>query len=332
MKKLLLLCAVGCSFFYVQAARAQWVQLKGLSDSANGHIWNLAVIGNRILAGTGNTGMFVSTDIGATWVPSGLQNMNISILADSGAKIYVSNGGVVMQSLDSGKTWDTINSGLPVQSLAVSGGIIFAGMYYGGLYNTTNDGASWNLISLRGQTVYSLFVSGGNLLASADSGIILSTDNGVTWSNRSEPNEATSFAALNGNIFAGTGDHGVYKSTDNGYTWAVTSMSTGWVYSFVVSGNNIFGATNNGIILSTDNGTSWHAVDNGFPIVYNEYPEVVGLAISGGVYFCRHGYQRYMAARSFGGVNSFGYRCASSDHYFITNAPSNYDRGYNRVA
>ncbi|HZV13318.1 MAG TPA: T9SS type A sorting domain-containing protein [Candidatus Kapabacteria bacterium] len=285
MKNLFILFAISCLLLVSTAVQAQWVQLNGLSDSANGHIWNLAVIGNRILAGTGNTGMFVSTDSGATWLPSGLQNKDISILTDSGAKIYVSGGAGVMQSLDSGKTWSSIDSNLPVQSLAVSGGTIFAGMYYGGLYITTDDGVSWNLISLRGQTVYSLFVYGGILLASADSGIILSTDNGVTWSNRGEPNEVTSFAALNGNIFAGTGDHGVYKSTDNGYTWSVTSMSTGWVYKFIVSGTNIFGATNNGVILSTDSGTSWHAVDNGFPIVYNQYPEVNALAISGGYIF-----------------------------------------------
>ena len=69
------------------------------------------------------------------------------------------------------------------------------------------------------------------------------------------------------NIFAGT-NGGVILSTNNGSSWS--AVNTGLppntsVWSLAISGTIIFAGTLDGVFLSTDNGSSWIAVNIGLP-------------------------------------------------------------------
>jgi len=140
--------------------------------------------------------------------------------------------------------------------------------------------AQWVQTGLEGKGIYSLAVSGSNIFAGSDSGIVyLSTNNGTNWTsvNNGLPNSAIYSLLTNGNnIFAGTKSSGGYLSTNNGSNWTDLNDSMGTINMFAISGSNIFeGGT--GVSLSTDSGKSWKKVNNGL----TNYGWVTSLAVSG---------------------------------------------------
>ena len=90
-------------------------------------------------------------------------------------------------STDNGTTWTAaVDSGLgypSIQSLAVSGGALFAGTVHG-VFLSTDNGASWTAVNsgLTDTSILSMAVGGGNVFAGTDSGgVFLTTNNGETW-------------------------------------------------------------------------------------------------------------------------------------------------------
>jgi photosystem II stability/assembly factor-like uncharacterized protein len=140
--------------------------------------------------------------------------------------------------------------------------------------------AQWVQAGLESKDIYSLAVSGSNIFAGSDSGMVyLSTNNGTNWTvvNNGLPNNAIYALLTNGNIiFAGTKSSGSYLSTNNGSNWTDLNDSMGTINMFAVSGSNIFeGGT--GVSLSTDSGKSWKKVNKGL----TNYGWVTSLAVSG---------------------------------------------------
>ncbi|MHB8581408.1 MAG: WD40/YVTN/BNR-like repeat-containing protein [Ignavibacteriaceae bacterium] len=111
MKKLLQSLFIIISFIlYTVEVNAQWVQTNG---PYGGIIYALAVSNN----GTGGTNLFAGSD---SW------------------------GGGVFLSTNNGTSWTPVNTGLPtikiVQTLAINGTNIFAGLNGGGVFLSTNTG------------------------------------------------------------------------------------------------------------------------------------------------------------------------------------------------
>jgi hypothetical protein len=126
--------------------------------------------------------------------------------------------------------------------------------------------AQWVQAGLEGKYIYSLAVSGSNIFAGSDSGVVyLSTDNGINWTtvNNGLPNNAI-FALLTyeNSIYAGTDGAGGYLSTNNGATWTHLNDSMGTINMFAVNGSIIFEG-GKGVSRSTDNGMTWTRVNNG---------------------------------------------------------------------
>jgi hypothetical protein len=95
----------------------------------------------------------------------------IDALAVSGANLFAGTGdGGVFRSSNNGASWTAASTGLTdtsVYAFAVSGENLFAGTYRGGVFRSSDNGASWMAAStgLTGVQVIALAVSGANLFA-----------------------------------------------------------------------------------------------------------------------------------------------------------------------
>ncbi len=111
----------------------------------------LAVNGTNIYAVNGNNSLLVSTDTASTWdsllTPAG----RISAIAFSDSEIFVGSYAGILRSIDGGKHWDSLNTGLPgsppgVNCLTVHGTNVFAGTS-AGVYILNNDNTSWTAVN-----------------------------------------------------------------------------------------------------------------------------------------------------------------------------------------
>ena len=115
--------------FMTTNSGASWTATNsGLTDT---HVSQIAAVGTRLFAVTLN-GVFVSGNNGTSWVAdsSSLRNVNCFLVATTQLLAGTDDSGVYL-SLDSGATWTSFNAGLPdgtrVWSLAASSDSIFAG-------------------------------------------------------------------------------------------------------------------------------------------------------------------------------------------------------------
>lgn len=298
--KFLLLVSLG--FGNINPLRAQWVQVREGWEN----MYTLATIGNTVFAG-GDSGVFRSTDYGATWAASdsGLtyyyqsfyqmvpMTPKVSAFAVMGTNLFAAGLGGVFLSKDSGSTWNRVSDGLPnarnglsgvdttdVTSLAVVGTNLFAGTVGSGIFLSTDKGSTWSGPVLGSLTETSCFVfgaSGLNIVSGQlfQDGVYepystyLSTDNGKSWKPSHWPAPMTALAVIDTIIFAGTGS-GVLVSADTGTTWYPCGYAGEYGNTFAVSGTNIFTDGGWGVYLSTNRGGSWTQVNAGLP-QYTDY-------------------------------------------------------------
>jgi hypothetical protein len=202
-------------------------------------VYALAVLGNRIFAGT-DRGVFVSTNSGASWAAS--------------------NSGLPSAS--------AYNSYPPyVSALGVIGTILLASTNRG-LYRSTDFGASWTATSLlrEGSDVPSFAAIGTDFFAASEGGVFRSTDNGATWMPLSSglTDDRVSGITANGtSLYAKTVGGGVFRSTDNGASWTSLNNTRAnvSVQSLATIGSNLFEGTTAGVFLSTDCGASWSSLN-----------------------------------------------------------------------
>ena len=110
-----------------------------------------------------------------------------------------------------------------VQSLAISGNNIFAGVERQGVYLSTNNGSSWSAVN------------------NGLSGIGL---------------DVTSLAVDGSKIFAGTSGEGIYMTSNNGGNWIETNtgLTNNPILSLAANGANLFAVNGISVFLSTNKG------------------------------------------------------------------------------
>ena len=232
------------------------------------------------------SGLYVSTDAGATWTNklyTGLRMYAVAVDPTNPAKLYVGTDySSVLRSSDGGETWQSATFGPPgansyVQALAIdrlAPNTIYAGLSdYSNvlrLYKSTDGGVTWTGLAI-GSDVFVIALdptTSGTVYAGTSHGVYKSTNGGATWSNLGVALAYVFGLAIDPTapsiVYAGS-NLGVFKSTDGGSTWnQIRSTPT---YAVAVDPNNhtfILAATNgSGVIRTGTSGLFWGAVNNG---------------------------------------------------------------------
>ncbi len=261
---------VSLLFVFLSSARTQtqfWTQTNG---PYGGTVYGLArdSVG-RLYACTPTSGVFRSTDAGASWqrASEGLLSQFTYDLAvtPAGTLLATSSSWGVFRSTDFGHTW--VNAGLigtRASSIAAHfNGRVFVATIDSGLFRSTDDGLSWQQIlppvGFRYYVGVGITPLGSVLTSSNRDGVVRSTDGGDTWHDTNLDTLAATYCAFgNYKLYAGAfGD--VYRSSDDGLTWARCWLNRTDPIALTVdhSGIIIAGLRYNGIVRSTNDGQTW---------------------------------------------------------------------------
>lgn len=275
---------------------SQWIK----SDIASGaQALCFAQVGTNLFAGMLDSGLYVSSDDGTSWTPSGLAGKQVRALAAIGATLFAGTSdqigdGAVYRSTNNGASWiATTGISTAVMCLAVRGTTLFAGTATGsGIFASSNNGATWNSeTATGGATILALAVSGSNIFAGTDQGMFVSSNNGTGWeainSGLIQSDWVYALAVSGANLFAATSE-GVCLTTNNGTTWSVINSNSGvkgwFAQGMAASGSNVFAGTDSGVFLSTNIGSSWTSVSMGATDTNVALLGVLGSALYCGTY------------------------------------------------
>ncbi|MCX6634555.1 MAG: hypothetical protein NT090_05640 [Acidobacteria bacterium] len=181
-------------------------------------------------------GVYKSTDGGVTWHPANdartaEQNINV-LVVDPRSESVVHAGtvkGGILRTLDGGRSWETLNRGLPImdaRALAVDPGnwmVFYAGLERGGIWKSMDAGGTWQpagagmepQASVRDIAIDptdSRVVYAGDLR----SGIYRSEDGGKLWVQinkglRTRAVKALALSSDGGTLYAATDGEGVFR-------------------------------------------------------------------------------------------------------------------------
>jgi photosystem II stability/assembly factor-like uncharacterized protein len=184
-----------------------------------------------VYAGTAGNGVYRSANSGASWSPAGLggkQVLAIAVDRSNPDVVYAGtdgSGGTAWKSVDSGKNWTQIQSGIAglsvfaLSTIPSQAGIVYAGTS-NGIYQSINGGAGWTQIGLNGLAASALLVhpqSNKVLFAGTQNGVYTSQEEGASWK-ALEPALInpqvwclSAGATSSGYVFIGTQASGMYR-------------------------------------------------------------------------------------------------------------------------
>jgi len=224
----------------------------------------------------------------------------ISILVSSGEAVFAGTRDGIYKTADSGTTWgkltgenDTINHAT-VRGIAVRDTLMFVALTYnfnGIIYKSEDSGKNWkrcgNGFPPDITFMYSVVISGNNVLAGASGGIFYSTDTGESW----QPSNLTSGSVIKMSVtenyvYAVLESGGVYRSSDDGITWTPSFDPPSAFFTGLTALGNIAYTSlfDDGIYYTTDNGNNWFPA--GFPTGASGYavefvPAEPGMVLAG---------------------------------------------------
>ena len=259
---------------------------------------------NRLWAGFYDSGgLAMSTDGGQTWTTeaAGLaDNPVFDLLAlpstnsKSGVVLWAATRDGLMQSNDSGASWQLATGNLPPASgfalAADDTGRLYAGFDDNGIYWQTEDGVDWIPLAegtpLASAAVFSLVVSanGRQIYAGTPGqGVWASSDRGQNWV-AAYPGEYAPALALNpsnANLAIASLRERLVRTQDGGQSWhtiPLTPPHDEFVSLLWLADGTLGAGTSQGrLYRSNDNGDTWMQGGNGLPP-----GGVLSLAVSGG--------------------------------------------------
>ena len=249
---------LGAGPYTAQAGVNVWSSLGPSGALVNALVADPATAGT-LYAGTLTSGVFKSTDGGATWTiaNTGLTNPDVSALAadpSTPGTLYAGTDGGVFKSTDGGRTWGLASTGLTdlrVKTITVdpaSPSRLYVGTFTGA-FASTDGAATWTAIAPNVVSPPHTF-----------SRIVI------------DPFTSGTLYAETSFCFFGCGYHGpVFKSIDGGATWnAITPIDgLSGIGSLIVDPivpGTLYGTTLTGrVVKSTDGGTAWADFSDGLP-------------------------------------------------------------------
>jgi len=155
--------ACGNGIFSSTNLGSSWIPL----TLANG-VGPITSMGGYLIAGTATTaptGLYYSSNNGATWEQSSITNWTSYAFTSSGSNLFV---GVqfsgVRVSTNQGVNWSATGLGAAtVLSLLTSGSSTYAGTEFNGIYTSNNNGVNWTSTSFGSFGAFSIITQGGFL-------------------------------------------------------------------------------------------------------------------------------------------------------------------------
>jgi hypothetical protein len=260
-----------------RSANAQftaWVY-RNYNGLGSGKVTALASVGKVVIAGTADSGVYISNNLGINWTKksNGLINQHILSLAGDGGKLYAGTaGGGVFVSSDTGTTWvaqSTGLGGLTVNALLAKGDTLIAGTAGSGVYASVSGGTLWFALNngLTDLNITSLAYSGSTAFIGTPSGVFSGSLTAFVWTltNTGLGNTHINDLIIKADTVYAATDAGVYYSLLSAVSWSAAGSFTDTVNALVAYGANILAGTNTGGIYKSAIGTfTWSAVNSGF--------------------------------------------------------------------
>jgi photosystem II stability/assembly factor-like uncharacterized protein len=253
-----------------------WTQSDvGLTDPVVNALWLDQKNPSTVLAGTTFTGIFQSTDAGATWKV--VAPLSTYAFLKMNGTLYAATTSGLAQSSDDGATWAIGSNTQPGASLAASGQTIYEGLLTGGVLVQTSPTGPWSSTSFGGvnaassiavnptnpqNAVVSDFVSYQSI-----PDIYVTTNYGIPWAAANLSTCAVQAVGpdwAGGTFYAGC-DFVLLQSVDNGVDWSTIETIFVDVRSFTPgttgSPGNFFMGSDQGLYVTADGGTTWQSLN-----------------------------------------------------------------------
>jgi photosystem II stability/assembly factor-like uncharacterized protein len=241
-----------------------------------------------LFAGTGEGGIFRSTDGGETWMSAseGLRvykNNTLSpifALTQKGNILYAGTGHDLFCSTNDGDSWQQLTNfqrGWGISGVAFIGDTIYIGRHIEeSVFFSNDNGKSWTQIDsgLTDRMGPSLIASGTTLFAQMRDHVFRLKAGEQSWTkltfddprtkNTVEPS-IRGFAVSDKMLYAATADGNLFRSTNMGNSWeSIKPKSTQHSYDALTAVENTVFYINDGrVFRSTDAGNSWRIFNTG---------------------------------------------------------------------
>ncbi|MEJ2637127.1 MAG: hypothetical protein P8184_17805 [Calditrichia bacterium] len=224
---------------------------------------------SRLLASSDFGGVYLSGDLGASWVNIGLRGAGIvKVFIASDGVFYAGTQDGLYFSENDGETWHKVNygpAGMILQIYENTGGTLFVASG-GGLFYRPVGGKIWQEIEGPGAESVLAVAEGGPdvLFVAAAAGIFRSDDNGISWERI--PIDDQYFRLIikgkSGNLLAvglSSTSERVYLSKDDFRTWEQVFETSGPIYNLTLDEqDNYYLAAPAGLYFSNNQGRAWH--------------------------------------------------------------------------
>ncbi len=229
---------------------------------------------NKIITGTSDLTILISSDLGVSWKEKNLNYWYggysydfitaVELIQDTLLFVGSDGSGLIIYNMNDSLGWP-IHS-FTDQSIFDILAIDPYNIYYGssnGIFHSTNIGQTWINLGLEERKIYSLKFRNNYFYAGSDSGLYKSIDQGLSWQlikfGNIQPTIHDILFVDSETICLGT-SFGTYFSYDNGNTWFLENSgidALSGVLDILTINDTIYVASLDGLYQSFNNGQDW---------------------------------------------------------------------------